>query len=268
MTQKNALSVQSLACHGKCSLSEALPIISSFGISVSVLPTVLLSTHTGGFGKPQKLDTTEFFGNTMEHFKEQNISFDGIQTGYFSDKSQIELFRKNLSFLKKQKGILLVDPVLGDKGSLFKGLSEDLFEEMLKLCQIADVITPNLTEAYLLSGTEYTENPTDEDIIDLCLNLYDKTKAQVIITGIERNKKIATVIYNGEKIKYIYCKRINKHFHGAGDIFSSYLFALLLKGKKLEKAAKKSTKFILKAIKNTIKQKSDEKNGISFEGLM
>ncbi len=256
--QKNALSVQSLACHGKCSLTEALPLVSANGISLSVLPTVVLSTHTGGFGTPEKIDTTEFFKKAMEHFKSENIKFDGIYTGYFADKNQIDVFLSQIEAFKKEGAIVLIDPVLGDNGKLFSGITEDCVSQMLLLCQKADIITPNLTEARLLAG----ENC---DIIDLSLRLYNKTHAKVVITGIEKENKIGVSIFNGEKIQFVFSKRLKQGFHGTGDIFAAIVFSNILKGKPLKGSVKSAVKFISKAIKNTA---SPERDGLDFENLI
>ena len=266
--QKTALSVQSLACHGKCSLSEALPLISSLGISLSVLPTILLSTHTGGFGKPQKLETTDFLTNAIEHFKKENLCFDGIYTGYFGDLEQIVNFTNEIDAIKAEKSLVLVDPVLGDNGKLFSGITNDFAKEMLNLCKKADIITPNLTEAFLLCGEEYDEDANTDKIISLAVKLYNITKAKVIITGIERGKKIGALVFDSENCCEIYSKKISQNFHGTGDIFASLVFGLILKGVPIKKAVKKASAFIGKAIKKTINDNIPERNGLNFEKLL
>ena len=262
MAQKTALSVQSLACHGKCSLTEALPIISANGISLSVLPTVMLSTHTGGFGIPERLNVSDFFYNTLKHFKKESVGFDGIYTGYFASAEQIDIFAEEIFNFKNENAIVLVDPVLGNNGKLFDGLSENFAESMLKLCKLADVITPNLTEAQLLCGESYRVNLGEKDIISLSLKLYDLTKACVIIPGNENKNKIGASVFDGEKIKFIHTKKQNGHFHGTGDIFSSIVFARLLKGSSVENAVNKAVCFISKTIKKTV---SAERDGLEFE---
>ena len=260
--QKTALSVQSLACHGKCSLTEALPIVSSKGISLSVLPTVLLSTHTGGFGTPERLDVTQFFINTIEHFKKEKIRFDGIYTGYFSSEKQITDFCGEIDNLKGENSLVLVDPVLGDKGKLFSGITHDFVEEMLELCKKADVITPNITEAFLLCSEKYCGTITDSVIIDLAVRLYNITKARVVITGVSKGKKIGALIFDGENCNLVFSKKQPKDFHGTGDMFASLIFSFLLKGISLKDAVEKATKFISKAIENT---SCDERDGLNFE---
>ncbi len=265
MTQKTALSVQSLACHGKCSLTEALPIISANGISLSVLPTVVLSTHTGGFGTPERLEVDDFFQNTLKHFKRENIRFDGIYTGYFGTAAQIEDFLSEIQVIKKENATVLVDPVLGDNGKLFNGITEDFIESMLKLCKAADVITPNLTEAQLLCSEGYCENLSTKDIINLSLKLYNLTKARIIITGIENKNKIGVSVFDGETIKFIYTKKQSGHFHGTGDAFSAMLFACILKGCSLKKSVKTSISFVSNAIKKTLSCNFAERDGLLFE---
>ncbi len=268
MAQKTALSVQSLSCHGKSSLTEALPIISAEGISLSVLPTVLLSTHTGGFGTPARCETDNFLKDSLEHFKEENIRFDGIYTGYFSKTSQIDLIKNSLKELIREKTFVLVDPVLGDNGKLFNGITEDFTEKMIDLCKEADVITPNVTEAFLLTTENYCEDYTEYDIISLSFKLYEKTKAKIIITGIEIENKIGVCVFDGENTRFIYSKKLPDAFHGTGDIFASLIFSSVLKGMALNKAVKRASVFIAKAIKKTVATEYEERNGLSFEELL
>ncbi len=265
MAQKTALSVQSLACHGKCSLTEALPVISACGISLSVLPTVLLSTHTGGFTAPQKIDTTEFLKNTVKHYRAEKIEFDGVYTGYFADKEQIELFVNEIDSIKKDNAIVLVDPVLGDNGKFFSGIDDSFLNSMLKLCSVADVILPNITEAYLLCGEDYKENASEDELLSLAVKLYNLTKAKVVITGVKKGNKIGALIFDGDNAELVLNTKKSAHFHGTGDIFASVVFAGLLKGKTLKQSVGKAEKFISKSLSKTVSCNVVERNGIEFE---
>ncbi len=265
MTQKSALSVQSLACYGKCSLTEALPIVSAFGISLSVLPTVLLSTHTGGFTTPVKVDTTEFLEKSIERFCAEKIKFGGVYTGYFADKKQIDLFTGRLDSLKKENALVLADPVLGDNGKFFSGIDDGFLNSMLRLCRLADVILPNITEAYLLCGEDYKESPTEDELLSLAVKLYNLTKAKVVITGVQKGEKIGALIFDGDNAELVLNKKISAHFHGTGDMFASVVFASLLNGKTLKQAVKKAQKFVAKSIGETVKHNVEERNGINFE---
>ena len=268
MARIKALSVQSLSGFGKCSLTEALPVISACGISLSVLPTVLLSTHTGGFSTPKRLDTTEFLKDAIEHYKAENIKFGGIYTGYFAETSQIEYLTNQIDNITEENRLVLVDPVLGDKGKFFSGITEEFLEKMLDLCKKADVILPNITESYLLCNEEYKEKPTEGELLNLAVKLYNITKAKVIITGVEKVNKIGALIFDGENGEFVYSKKVSAHFHGTGDIFSSVVFSLLLRGKTLSRAVLMAEKFILKAINKTVSNNTQENEGIDFEGCL
>ncbi len=261
--QKTALSVQSLACHGKCSLTEALPIISSKKISLSVLPTVLLSTHTGGFGTPAKIQTNKFLVSTIKHFKENKIEFDGIYTGYFASPQQAEALENALPCLAKPNALILVDPVMGDNGRLFSGITEDFFARLLQLCKKADVITPNITEAYLLCGKKYKECPSLEELKGIALELNQLTGAKAVITGVEHRGKIGVLIFDGADCKLILTPKLPKNFHGTGDMLASLIFAYLLKQKNLTRAVKSACNKVSKAIKHS--QKAEERDGLLFE---
>ncbi len=263
--QKKALSVQSLACHGKCSLTEALPLISAKGISLSVLPSVLLSTHTGGFGSPARFDTTEFLVSSIEHWKRENIKFDGAYVGYLADVKQGDLILENLENLINENPLILVDPVMGDKGKLFSGIGEDYPEMLLKLCRKADIITPNITESFLLCKEEYNADPTLDELTKLAKKLYKLTSAVVLITGVEVGEKIGVLFYDGEKTELISAEKQPLNFHGTGDLFASFLFAEVLRGVEIKKSAENACDFVSKSISDTISAGTEEKNGLLFE---
>lgn len=59
MSYKRILTIQDISCFGQCSLTVALPILSACGIETCVLPSTVLSTHTGGFKGYTFRDLTE-----------------------------------------------------------------------------------------------------------------------------------------------------------------------------------------------------------------
>lgn len=269
MPQKSVVTIQSLACHGKCSITEALPILSSHGLAVSVLPTTVLSTHTGGFGTPVKAEMADFLMETLSHWKENQITFDAVYTGYCSRVEQVRLIEENLDWLCRKNGIVVVDPVMGDNGKLFSGIGEDFSEAMLQLCKKADVIVPNLTEACLLCGIEYKEGFSQEEIKTLLFELQKITNTAVVITGVSfDDDTIGAAVCANNNVDFVFSKRQEQNFHGAGDIFASVVTAGLLKGDNLKTAVKKGVDFVSKAIEKTISTFFIERDGITFEELL
>lgn len=269
MNQKTVLTVQSLACHGKCAITEALPILTACGFAASVLPTVLLSTHTGGFGTPSRLDINGFFEGALKHWCENYIRFDGIGLGYFSNPSQIQTMAENLTYLKKPQGFVLVDPVMGDNGRFFSGIDRDFISGMLSLCKLADVIVPNITEACLLCGSEYKEIFSESEIKELILGLYGIVNTSVVITGVSFDKDtIGAALGEKGEVSFVFSKKQPHNFHGTGDIFAAVVLARLLKGDALTAAVKAAADFVSKSIEKTVSFDFDERNGVNFEELL
>lgn len=269
MSQKTVVSIQSLACHGKSSLTEALPILSAAGLAVSVLPTTVLSTHTGGFGTPAKTELTPFLKEALKHWFDNNISFDSVYCGYCATTEQLQILQENIGNLCRENGIIIVDPVMGDNGKFFSGITKDFARHMLSLCKKADVIVPNITEACLLCESEYKTDFTENEIRELLLKLYNITSASVVITGVSFDSDAigAGICENGH-ITFIYSKKQPQSFHGTGDIFASVLTASLLKGDSLKTAVGTAADFVSRAIEKTVTADFDEKEGIAFEELL
>ena len=168
MKQKRILCINDISSMGKCSLTIALPIISSLGIEAVVLPTALLSAHTVFKGYTFK-DTTEEMRNTLNHFDSLGEKFDCIYTGYLGSKDQVKIV---LDFIKGHKeSLIITDPVMGDNGRLYSGFEKDYPEYMLELCNVSDIVIPNLTEACLLTNTPFVESPTEIKNLSLSLLL-------------------------------------------------------------------------------------------------
>ena len=153
---KRIVTIQDISCVGKCSLTVALPIISAFGVECAILPTAVLSTHTGGFDGIASVDLTDLMGPYLAHWRRLNMRFDAVYSGYLANCAQAEHV---LSLMRWQKCLSVVDPVMGDEGEMYSALPREIPAEMRRLCAAADVITPNLTEAALLLDEPFCAVP-------------------------------------------------------------------------------------------------------------
>ena len=145
MTDKKVLTIQDISCMGQCSLTVALPIISACGVETIILPSAVLSTHTGGFTGYTFRDLTEDIPGIMDHWEKENISFDCLYTGYLGSITQIEYVYDLKKRVVKEDGLLIVDPAMADNGSLYYGFDDAFVAQMAKLCGSADIILPNIT---------------------------------------------------------------------------------------------------------------------------
>ncbi len=266
--QKRALAINDISCVGRCSLTVALPIISAAGIECSILPTAVLSTHTGGFSEHTKKDLTDEISPIANHWKSLGVSFDIIYTGYLASTEQIEKVIEIINLIKTENTIVVVDPVMADNGSLYSGFDKDFPKEMRKLCSISDIIIPNITEASLLTESEYKPFPhTDLYIEQLLQKLHDMGATRTILTGVCFNENLlgAAVSKKGEKPFFSFGERINGSYHGTGDIFASSIVGAILYGKDLIKSTEIAVDFTRECIAITDKMGTDPKYGVCFE---
>lgn len=247
---KRILTVQDLSCVGRCSLTVALPILSAMGINCSVLPTAVLSTHTG-FPNPHIRSLTEDILPAGQHLAEIGAEFDGILIGYLSDPEQAEAVAELISAFHCP---VILDPAMGDQGKLYGGITREHVSVMADLAAMADVVLPNVTEAFLLTGLPYQEQ-TDGQILRMMLEKLCGRKAEtVIVTGVTPTKeKTGFVgIHREEGMLSYQTDRLGKTLHGTGDMFSAVFAGSYLLGKDPVEAAELAAKFVERVLENTL----------------
>lgn len=267
---KRILTVQDISCVGKCSLTVALPIISAMGIEAAVLPTAVLSTHTA-FEKFTFHDLTEEIPTIANCWSEQNIEFDGLYSGYLGSARQIDLVIELYKTFGQGK-LKLVDPAMADNGKLYAGFAEEFPSQMARLCAIADVALPNLTEACFILGREYKAFGYDEDYIkELLFGIAALGAKKVVITGVAFEEgKLGCYGYDSEtgEIFSYFNNEITQKFHGTGDTFASVCFGSLILGESLFDATKKAADFVCDAINATLSDERPIKYGVHFEKVL
>ena len=253
------LSINDLSCIGKCSLSVTLPIVSACGVTCDVLPTAILSTHTGGFLGYTFQDFTENMPNILKHWETLGEKFDLIYSGYLGSKKQIETVLDIKRRFLKPNGILVVDPVMGDSGRLYSGFGEDFPTAMRSLCAQADFILPNQTEACLLADLPY---PFDgktllETLTEICPN--------PIITGVEEQAECAVYFKDGIRAARYATEMKKGFFCGSGDVFASAFVGTIAAGKEYSQAVKIATDFTTACIRRSAIEVPDHRYGLNFE---
>lgn len=266
---KRIVSIQDISCFGKCSLTVALPIISAMGIEACPVPTAVLSTHTGGFTGYTYRDLTSDIPNIAKHWKNIGVKFDAVSTGYLGSFEQIKIVSDFFDDFKTKDNLIIVDPVMGDKGKFYTGFDESFASEMKKLCKKADVILPNLTEAALLLDEEYIEKGYDEEFIKKLLIRLSKLGSKIVVlTGVSFNENSQGVMsYNSETGEFstYFGDNIPGYYHSTGDVFSSTLCGALVKGFDMGKAVKIAVDYTVDCIKHTIGHEKEHWYGVCFE---
>ena len=266
---KRTVSIQDISCFGRCSLTVALPTLSAMGIETAIVPTAILSTHTAGFKNFTFCDLTDEMEKIASHWKSEGITFDSISTGYLGSDEQIETVLRFFETFGKD-ALIFVDPVMADHGKLYPAFGEDFLQKMARLCEKADVVVPNLTEAAFLLGEEFVGSDYDEAYIHALLKrLTSRFGCRVaIVTGvIYTPDKQGAVAYHAEEDKFYeyFGENLPVAFHGTGDVFSSSLSGALTLGMDLTAALKLAVDFTIASIRATMGVEDYYWYGVNFE---
>ena len=269
MKQERVLAIHDISCVGKCSLTVALPIISAAGEECSVLPTAVLSTHTGGFTGFTFRDLTEDISPIGAHWKSLGLRIDAIYTGFLGSFEQIDLVKGLIDDLSDQRPAVYVDPVMADKGKMYAIFGPDFPAGMRSLCEKADLIMPNLTELAFMLGFEYEEGPYSREYID---GIFSKAEvlgvSRIVITGVSFEPgKLGAVWkdYQTGETGSSMRKEVPGYYHGTGDIFGSALVGALEAGVSLGESVDIAVDFTVGSIIRTYSSNTDVRFGVNFE---
>lgn len=250
---------------GKAALTNMLPILSVQGIEPCPIPTMLLSTHTGGYGKPaiNKI-SGEYIRSCANHYKEQKITFDMIFVGYLGSPELVEAVQYFLDIFHGTTVVL--DPIMGDHGKYYYNFDSSYGFAIKRLLPYADLILPNLTECYLLLDKEYMLPDTKEKIFELCYSLKELGAKDMIITSVPAgtgNKGIA--ILEKKQFSLLENQEVLREFHGTGDAFDGMIIAGLLNGKSILQSVKEAHTFVCECIRESSHYDYPEREGLMIE---
>ena len=253
------LAINDISCVGKCSLTVALPIISASGVTCDILPTAILSTHTGGFTGYTFRDLSEDIPPILAHWKSLGLKYDYIVSGYLGSIEQIDMVKSVKRDFLKESGLMIVDPVMGDNGKLYAHFDKPFVEQMKGLCRVADIIVPNLTEACCLTDTDY-DSVNEQSYGEIIGKLKELCPCPSV-TGCDETGKtgVMSAVYYTDKggaTQRYATEKIEGAFHGAGDVYVSALVGALARGIGLD------------SIKQTALDKTEARYGLNSESQM
>ncbi len=265
MKTKRILTIQDISCVGQCSLTVALPIISACGVEAAILPSAVLSTHTAGFKDFTFRDLTDDLSAIEAHWIKEGIKFDAVYTGYLGSAKQIDIVKSIAKTCLKDNAPLIVDPAMGDGGKLYPGFDLEHARGMASLCGVADIIIPNITEACFMTGTEYKETYDEAYVLDIAKKLTSLGAKTVVLTGIGyKEGETGVAIYENNTLTHIPHKKLERSYHGTGDVFSSAFVGAYMRGKTLCEASKIAAEYVMHSIELTIDD-SEHGYGVHFE---
>lgn len=266
--------VQDLSGLGRCSLSVVLPVLSVMGAQCCPLPTAVLSAHTA-FPAPETAafqDLTGAMEQTLRHWEALHTSFDAIYSGFLGSSQQIGVLRRLIQRFRRKESLVLIDPVMGDHGRVYRTYTPEMCEQMIQLAAEADLITPNLTEAALLLGEPFDHIPASQAGIEEWLRrLSLGGKRSVVITGVSLAPKAlgaGCLDARSGKIRFAMAHQEPGQFFGTGDLFAAVLLGSLLRGETLSESTARAVDFIQKSVARTLAAGTPMLEGVQFEPLL
>lgn len=269
---KRIAAINDLSCVGKCSLTVSLPVISAAGVECACMPTAVLSTHTAVFTGYTVRDLSDDMLPIARHWKKEGIHFDGIYSGYMISPQQGEIISEIFDLVSDENTLIIVDPVMADNGGYYAGMGEEMAEAFRKLCAKAHIITPNVTEACYLTGVEYRPGPHSEEYIGRLMDGLKKLCSErIILTGVCPDEgRIGNVAWDGRSGETAVCfnERLPAAYHGTGDVFTSCLAALLVRGASIDAAVSAAAELVIDSMKRSLAAGIPSHMGVDFEGIM
>lgn len=269
---KRAAVIHDLCGVGKAALTNVIPVLATMGIEACPIPTIILSTHTGGFNKPAIVKLEGYISQAFRHYKEVEINFDGIFIGYLGNNENITETLTLLESIDREASVIVFDPIFGDNGSYYSNFNKSYSDNLKNLAKYAYIMTPNFTEACILADEKIEAQVNEEELLKLSRKLHNLGCENIIITSVplKDKSKIGTSIYDGKNdlIEVIICDRLEKSYPGTGDIFTSVLMGMILNGFDLKESIKKSCTFVEKAIMESSKYDYPTKEGVLMERVL
>ncbi len=268
-TQKKIAAINDLSGYGRCALTVAIPVISHMKLQCCPVPTSILSNHTG-YSEYFFDDYSDRLPAYLAMWKKLGLKFDGIMSGFLGSKEQIGIVEEFIRQFATDSTKVVIDPVMGDHGKIAETYTEEMCMEMRRLVSLADIITPNLTEACRLTDTPYRESVwRREELFSMAEKLNATGPDKIVITGIPKGQFIANYVYEkGEEPKLIRTHRVGDERCGTGDLFAAIIAADAVNEVPFQKSVKKASAFVRKSMIKSIEMGIDRKNGVCFEEIL
>lgn len=271
---KKAAVINDLSGFGKCSLTATIAVLSVMGVQPCPMPTAVLTNQTG-YKNHYCIDLTDELCHYKEMWSLNNESFDGIYSGYIADKRQVDIIFDFINAFRKSNTVVLVDPVMGDNGRLYSAYNNETCKKVCTLAKSADIITPNLTELCILTGTDFEKLNSyceSDDFLDrigeVAKGAISHSEQKIVVTGISKSGCLYNGVFSKQDCDFVKAECHGGSFSGTGDIFASIVFASVVNGENLVSAVEKAVSFIEKATADTAKEPYDRNDGINLEKFL
>ncbi|MBN2482147.1 MAG: pyridoxamine kinase [Bacteroidales bacterium] len=269
---KQIAAIHDLSGFGRTSLSVVIPILSAMGIKVCPLPTAVLSSHSR-YKDYHFADLTDHMQPVIDHWKKLNIIFNAVYSGFLGSHKQIRIVQRMMDAFANENQLIIIDPVLGDNGKMYKPINNEMVSEMKSIIHKANIITPNLTEASLLLGKDFNPDIDEAEIKAWMLQLSEMGPGIVVITSVPdkthgHNFSVIAFSRNGSRFWKVPIDYIPADFPGTGDCFTSVLTGALLQGDSLPIALDRAVSFVSYGVRATYGYNYDQNEGILVERIL
>lgn len=239
---KTALTIAGSDCSGGAGIQADIKTMLCNGVYAMSALTALTAQNTMGVTGIMEV-TPEFLGEQLDNVF-TDIFPDAMKVGMVSGSGLIVKIAEKL----KEYGAknVVVDPVMvSTSGSklLSDGAADTLKEYLLP---IADILTPNIPEAEVLSGMK-VESP--EEMIRAAEKISKNYRCAVLLKGGHQLNDANDLLYRDGAYKWFVGKKIdNPNTHGTGCTLSSAIASNLAKGRSLDESVERAKEYISGAL--------------------
>lgn len=266
--QKKVAVINDFSGFGRCSIAVSLPILSAMGMQCCPLPTAIFSNHTG-FPSFSWMDYTDHMIDYMMEWKKLNLCFQAIATGFLGSVRQIEIVEQFLTLFCTEETIVVVDPVMGDNGGLYPTYTMEMAERIRELAKHADILTPNLTEACILTRRPYRTDFTQGELLEMCQELHSFGAKKVVITGLDMGDSYGNYVSEQDKTARLICVgKAGVSRSGTGDVFASIVTGNAVNGVDFASSVHQAASFIAAAIRRSDELDIPRTDGVAFEEVL
>lgn len=266
--QKKVAVINDFSGFGRCSITVQLPILSAMGMQCCPLPTAIFSNHTG-FPSFVWSDYTDHMAAYMEEWKKLDLRFNAITSGFLGSHRQIELVERFFDLFQAPGTVKVVDPVMGDYGKLYQTYSMELVEGLKTLVRRADLLTPNLTEACLLTGRQYDPNVSERELGRMCEALCQRGEKKIVVSGLYHGDYLGNYVFEAGKCpRMVTERRVGSNRSGTGDVFCAVITGCVVNGLDFAEAVARASGFVARCIERSEAMGIPTTDGIAFEELL
>ena len=266
--QKKAAVINDFTSFGRCSLAVTIPILAALKVQCCSVPTAIFTNHTG-YPSFAWTDYTDHLDDYIREWQKLHLRFDAIATGFLGSHRQVDFVRRFLEAFRDDQTLVVVDPVMGDYGRLYPTYDATLAESMRAFLDVADILTPNLTEACVLANRPYDPAITDDELLELCERLTSRHANKIVVSGIARGTELVNFVFErGQAPQIVAEPKIGNDRSGSGDVFASVILADAVNGVPFAESVRRASAFVAKATAHTSKLGIYEEDGLAIEDVL